>query len=264
MTGLTFHPGVAVGLAISALIALTAPLILAFLVHRRTGVSFKYFGLGAAVFLVAQIVLRFPWQIPLGLMVQKSASGALRNAFLVFSALTASLFEEVGRWLGYRWFIKRERSWRVGVMYGLGHGGIESILLVGLSIGGSLVLYILLARGVSFPIPPDRLEIIRRQFETLTPWNSLLGGIERLFAICLQISFSLLVLQAFLRNQLRWLGYALAFHFILDFAAIAAAKRAGPVFAEIVAGVFAALALVLIFRLRGVEDRHPPALPPST
>ncbi len=37
--------------------------------------------------------------------------------------------------------------------------------------------------GVAVGIPPDKLEIIRRQFETLTPWHSLLGGIERLFAI---------------------------------------------------------------------------------
>jgi uncharacterized membrane protein YhfC len=256
---LTFHPGIAVGLAISSLIALAAPLILAFLVHRRTGASFKYFGLGAAVFLVSQIVLRFPWQIPLGLVVQKSSSGTLRNAFLVFSALTAALFEEVGRWLGYRWFIKRERSWRVGVMYGIGHGGIESILLVGLSVAGSLVLYILLVRGVPVPIAPDKLDMIRLQFEALTPWHSLLGGIERLFAICLQVAFSLLVLQAFVRSQLRWLGYALVFHFAVDLAAIAAATRVGPVFAEIVAGVFAAGALMLIFRLREAESHAVPA-----
>jgi uncharacterized membrane protein YhfC len=129
-------------------------------------------------------------------------------------------------------------------------------------VAAGLAIYILLARGVSVPIPPDRLEMIRRQFEMLPAWHSLLGGIERLFALCLQIAFSLLVLQAFVRNQLRWLGYALAFHFAVDLAAIAAATRVGPVFAEIVAGVFAAGALVVIFRLREVDHRHAPA--PST
>jgi uncharacterized membrane protein YhfC len=144
-------------------------------------------------------------------------------------------------------------------MYGIGHGGIESILLVGLSVAGSLVLYILLVRGVPVPIPPDKLDMIRLQFEALTPWHSLLGGIERLFAICLQVAFSLLVLQAFVRSQLRWLGYALVFHFAVDLAAIAAATRVGPVFAEIVAGVFAAGALMLIFRLREAEGPAAPA-----
>jgi uncharacterized membrane protein YhfC len=264
VTDIPFHWGVAVGLAISALIALFAPVAAAFAVHRRTGASFRYFALGAAVFFVSQVVLRFPWQIPLSVYVQKNPSGALRNAFLVFSALTAGLFEEGGRWLGYRFFIKKERSWRVGVMYGLGHGGLESILLVGVTLAGSLVLYVCLTRGIPIPIGPDKLELLRHQFSGLTTARSLLGGIERLFALCLQVGFSLVVLQAFLRNQLRWLAYAIALHFIVDLAAVTAAMRVGPLFGEIVAGAFAAGFLVLIARLRRVDAAGPSPAPDAS
>ena len=142
MPDIPFKPGVAIGLAVSALIALGAPLAIAFVFRRRTGASFNYFAIGAAVFFVSQIILRLPWQIPLTKFVQgkTAADSALSYAFLAFSALTAGLFEETGRWLGYRFLIKKERSWRVGVMYGLGHGGIESILLVGINMAVLFVL----------------------------------------------------------------------------------------------------------------------------
>ena len=255
MTSIHFQLGVAAGLAISALIAIAAPFAVASVVHRRTGARFKYFALGAAVFLVSQVLLRLPWQLPLSAFVQKSTSGrgALIYAFLAFSALTAGLFEEVGRWLGYRFFIKEERSWRVGVMYGLGHGGLESVLLVGLNLGAVLVLYVLLSRGVSLPIPPAKLDLIRDHLSALTATRALAGGLERLFALCIQVALSLIVLQAFWRRNLRWLAYAVALHFVVDFVAVMAARLAGAFFGEVVVGAFAAAALVVIARLRNLE-----------
>ena len=146
-------------------------------------------------------------------------------------------------------------------MYGLGHGGIESILLVGLTVAGSLVLYVLLSRGFPVPIPADKLELVRKQFSDLTPGRSLLGGVERLFALCLQVGFSLLVMQAFRRNQLRWLGYAIALHFLVDLAAVMAAKQSGAILAEVVVGAFAVAVLVAIARLRGLEAAGPAPSP---
>ena len=113
----------------------------------------------------------------------EAADSALSYAFLAFSALTAGLFEETGRWLGYRFLIKKERSWRVGVMYGLGHGGIESILLIGINMAVLLVLYVALARGIQLPLPKDKLDVIVRVVSGLTPGQTLAGGIERLFRL---------------------------------------------------------------------------------
>jgi len=250
VTSIHFQLGVAVGLSISALIALAAPFAVAFAVHRRTGAPFKYFAIGAAVFLVSQVLLRLPWQLPLNAFVQKSTGGrgALIYAFIAFSALTAGIFEEVGRWLGYRFFIKEERSWRVGVMYGLGHGGIESVLLVGFNVGAVLVLYILLSQGVPLPIPAAKLDVIRDHFSTLTAMTALMGGVERIFALCIQVALSLIVLQAFWQRNLRWLAYAIALHFVVDFAAVMAARLAGALLGEVVVGAFAAAALVVIAR----------------
>jgi uncharacterized membrane protein YhfC len=121
--------GAAAGLALAGTICLVGPILLAVWWRRRTGAPFAAFRAGALVFFVAQVVLRFPWQIPLARRIQSHPELMLR--FLIFSALTAGIFEETGRWLGYRYLV-RERTPLTGVMMGLGHGGLESMLLVGI------------------------------------------------------------------------------------------------------------------------------------
>src|SRR5687768_15449301 len=64
--------------------------------------------------------------------------------WIVVLSFSAGLFEEGGRWLGYRWLFRpEERTWRPGIVYGLGHGGLESMVLIAglatLSLVGLLV-----------------------------------------------------------------------------------------------------------------------------
>src|SRR5436305_1835612 len=118
------------------------PLLLAIVAHRRLGVSWRYFGFGALIFFLFQIITRVPAvQVIQGLITpQLQASKALLIAWFVLLALTAGLFEEVGRYVGYRWFMGREeKTWRKAVMYGIGHAGLESMVLV----GGLLILTLL-------------------------------------------------------------------------------------------------------------------------
>lgn len=204
-------PSAAAGLALAAAICLVGPIAVAVWWRRRTGASFRAFGAGALVFFVAQIVLRFPWQIPLGRWVQ--AHHEWVTPFLLFSAFTAALFEEVGRWFGYRYLVP-ERTRRAAVMFGLGHGGLEAILLVGVSLGGLLVAWVMASRGMIAPGPA--LDAIGRQTATLGFWNVQLAVLERASAMALHVGLALIVLQVWLRGSLRWLILAIGIHFAVN------------------------------------------------
>src|SRR5690242_8696931 len=100
---------------------------------RRLGVGWRYFGYGALIFVLFQLVSRVPITLGIQALIapQLRASRAALIAWVAISALTAGLFEEIGRYVGYRWLMKRdEKTWAKGVMYGIGHGGIESMLFV--------------------------------------------------------------------------------------------------------------------------------------
>ncbi len=114
---------------LAVLIEIALPLVLAFVARRRLGVSWRYFGYGALIFFLFQLISRVPIvQLVQGLIQpQLAASFSLQVAWVAILSLTAGLCEEIGRYVGYRWLMRgEERTWSKALMYGLGHGGLES------------------------------------------------------------------------------------------------------------------------------------------
>lgn len=206
------------------------PLLLAFFISRRLKVGWRYFLYGALVFFVCQLILRVPAVQVIQTLItpQLKTSSALLWGWLFILALTAGLFEEVGRYLGYRIFMRNEeKTWNKAVMYGTGHGGIESILLVaGLGALTLVNLFLLPTLNLS-SLPADQQKQIVDQFAAIAAqpgWLPLLGAYERLCAIAFQIAMAVVVLQVFRRGQIRWLWIAVLAHFAFDFATIGVAQ----------------------------------------
>jgi uncharacterized membrane protein YhfC len=259
--------GFLISLGISTAFEILFPLALAFYVSRRLHVRWRYFWYGVAVFAAVQLFTRVPavYVIQQLIAPQLKSSQTFLWIWLFILALTAGLFEEVGRYFGYRIFMgKEEKTWSKGVMYGIGHGGLESIVLVGLLSAVSLVnILVIQSLGIT-NLPAAQQTALHDQFATLAAqpgWLPLLGGYERLCAIAFHIAMSIVVLQAFRRGHIRWLWYAVGLHFLFDFGAVAIAtglpKLASGLDATAVALItegwvtlFAALSLWLIFTLR--------------
>jgi uncharacterized membrane protein YhfC len=257
-----------ISLGIATMVEILLPLALALYVSRRLRVRWRYFWYGVAVFAAVQLFTRVPAVYVLNnvLASQLKESQALLWGWLFLLALTAALFEEVGRYFGYRVFMgKEEKTWPKGVMYGIGHGGVESIVLVGLLSSALSLVNIAVIQSLDISkLPATQQATLHDQFATLAAqpgWLPLLGGYERLCAIAFHIAMSVVVLQAFRRGRLRWLWYAIGLHFLFDFGAVALATGLPKLttglgateIALIVEGwatLFAVFSLWLIFALR--------------
>src|SRR5699024_12503314 len=68
--------------------------------------------------------------------------------YAIYASLAAGVFEEIGRFIGFRFLLKKFRSWKDGIAYGIGHGGIESMLVVGMIALSDIVLSFLIYFGV--------------------------------------------------------------------------------------------------------------------
>ncbi|HEX3345027.1 MAG TPA: YhfC family glutamic-type intramembrane protease [Polyangiaceae bacterium] len=235
---LHFQWSVAVALALAATASMVGPVLVALWWRRRSGAPMSVWGAGALVFVVSQCVLRLPWQIPLGIWMGPRIHGSrvLSFGWIAASALTAGVFEEVGRWGGYRWIVKKERSFRTGVMFGLGHGGIESMLLVGLTLFGTLATYTLVAVAPSvLKLPPETLEKLVTAMSALHPGDFTAAVVERVMALTFHVAASLLVLQCFVGGSKAWVVLAVLLHFLADFVAVGGAvelKSHGSLVAE--------------------------------
>lgn len=242
-----FDPAVATGLAVAAGACLIGPILAGLWWHRRTAAPLAAFGVGALVFFVSQVILRLPWQIPLGRWVQEHPKWLI--PFLLLSSLTAGLFEESGRWAGYRYLLRKERSLRIGVMLGLGHGALEAILLAGLPLAGLLVAWVMASRGM---LPSGRaLEAVRLQTSVLDTGKVLLAALERGSAMAAHVGLSLIVLQVWRRGGLRWLVMAIALHSAVNAVAaiLVLVLHLSPLIGELVLVVLALAVLITGWRL---------------
>jgi uncharacterized membrane protein YhfC len=250
-------------MAASVLFVVAYPLALAVIAHRRLHVGWRYLAYGATVFFIFQLATRVPAVqfIQSAIGEQLKASQTLMWTWLVVLALTAGLFEEVGRYIGYRVFMRREeKTWSKAIMYGLGHGGLESIVLVGgLTLIGLVNLWSIASGGLT-QLPEDQRALAAQQIATLNAqpgWAALLSAWERLWTVPIQVAFSVIVLQVFRRGRLIWLLWAILGHAFVDLVAVGLQQVLGPGFGsslviEGVVAVFGLTAVWIIWRLRDV------------
>jgi len=171
----------------------------------------------------------------------------------IFLGLSAGLWEEITRYAAYRWWAKDARSWEKSLVLGAGWGGIEATLL------GILVLVTYFSMIVASNLdlvsllPAEQFETAQAQVQNYwsIPWHlSLLGSAERLFTIVFHLSASVLVLQVFIRRQIRWLWIAVFWHAWLDAVAVYSANLWGPYMAEFILAGFTLANLGIIFGFR--------------
>ncbi|HLY31178.1 MAG TPA: YhfC family glutamic-type intramembrane protease, partial [Ktedonobacterales bacterium] len=188
----------------------------------------------ALIFFVFQVITRVPAVDILGIVLRPTLRQSLvaQWTWLVALALTAGLFEEVGRYVGYRLLMGREeKTWSKAVMYGIGHGGLESMLLVGGQIALSLLnitVSLLLVNPSTLPAAQRQTVVSQFQAVAAEPgWLPLLGGWERLWTLPVHVALSVIVLQVFRRKNLNWLWLAIGAHAAFDFVTVAILQLLG-------------------------------------
>jgi uncharacterized membrane protein YhfC len=267
---LALNPGFVIATAFSIVFVIVYPIVLAIAAHRQLRVGWRYVGYGAIVFFVFQLVTRVPavQLIQAAIGPQFKASPVLMWTWLVVLALSAGIFEEVGRYVGYRLFMRGEdKTWSKAVMFGIGHGGLESVLLVGGLMVLALVSLWAAANGGLNQLPDDQRAVATQQLQTLNAqpgWAALFGAWERLWTVPIQIAFSVIVLQVFRRGKLVWLLWAILGHAFVDLVAVGLQQILGPgltssLLIEAVVAIFGLMALWIIWSLR-----DPPVQPVSS
>lgn len=258
---------------LNPLLMLALPIALGLFLARRLRLPWRLFFIGAATFILSQVV-----HIPLNLgLDQLFTLGVLPRppeayrilVSAVLLGLTAGLCEEIARYAVYRWWIKSARTWRQGLMFGAGHGGIEA-MITGLLAGlGAVNIVVLSNTDLStLPITPDQLTEIERQMAAALsyPWYfPLLGALERVFAMTFHLAAALMVLQVFRRRNLLWLLAAILWHttlnavavYVLRTASAAQGEVAGALWSEAALGALALGSLGIILALRSGEPFAP-------
>lgn len=164
-------------------------------------------------------------------IVLRSAAAQNRVFYVVYAVLMAGIFEESARFIAYHLLKKKFTGITVSaaLAYGVGHGGIEAILLAGLAMINNIVASVMINTGrietILAGLEGATLEQATAQFASLATIASpqfLIGGIERIFALGAQLALSVLVFYAvFGAKRRQWLyPLAIAIHALFDIPAV--------------------------------------------
>lgn len=187
-------------ISISIFISVILPIIAAVYLNRKFKALFKAVFTGALIFIVFQPLTRI--QILRYLQTTNWFSyNVVVNPWIISLAagVSAGVFENIGRLIGFKFLLKNKLEWKNGIAYGIGHGGIEAIIFAGVPFVNLVIGY------------------IKNEVSNLgSPALYLVGGIERLSAMTFHIAASLMVLYAVRNKKYIYLLYAILIHSVMD------------------------------------------------
>lgn len=137
-------------------------------------------------------------------------------AYTVYGCLTAGVFEETARFVALKYLCKKDPCLANGLCYGIGHGAVEALYVVGSTLLGQLSLMIMINAGSTADLlanyTEDQIPLVEAQLDALCATDSglfLASGVERVAAICFHIALSLVIWMVVTKKLPLW-GYPVA------------------------------------------------------
>ena len=225
-----------VSLVFGAALSIILPLAAALIWKFRKNEKISTFLAGAATFLTFALILEKTIQnalvFPTEMGLPDHAVSRFLNARPILWAFVIALFpgvfEETGRLVAFKTVLKKRKNRETSISHGIGHGGTESIVLVGFSYI-SYISYAMLINTGEFQTlidqtaaqsqsQADALTTLAGQIASLTTANVAASLAERFFSIVFHIGASIIVFYA-CKNKGRFKLYPLAIilHTAMDF-----------------------------------------------
>lgn len=170
------------GTIFTILIAIGLPITLLIVLKKKTGKGLLAAFVGAVCFVLSALVLE---QLLHSFVFSLVPAIRLMPAlYVTYGCLAAGLFEETARLIGLKLLCRKDKSAAIGFGYGIGHGGVEAILVVGV-----LSVLNLAAMLGAQDLPAAQIA----QINTAPKYVFFMAGGERIFAIALHLALSMLI-----------------------------------------------------------------------
>lgn len=245
-----------IGMSFSLLVSLLLTLGLFLFLRMRLGLKVIPTLVGTAAFFIFVFVLESALH---SIVLKRAPDGSVEMMkqpfmFVLYAALAAGVFEETARFLSFHLLKRKYNGFSTAISYGIGHGGIEVLLLVTLSMVSNIFISVTVNAGMaeSLGSTPEILNAVNTLIET-APGLFFVSGVERIPAVVVQISLSVLVWHSVNTKGRVWLyPAAIGLHALVD--VVPAMYQCGVITSilvvEIVLVVVATLVALITIRTR--------------
>lgn len=200
------------------------PITLLIVIRKKYNASVLAFFVGCGIWFVFAMVFE---QIFHTVVLMSPLGGAIQgNIWLygLYGGLAAGVFEETGRLFAMKIILKKEYDNPYNsIMYGAGHGGFEAFFILGTGMLNNLIYSVLINMGqtniLTAPLNDEQRAVVDSAIDALIntkPYMFLVGDFERISAVILHISLSVLVWTAVVNCRKLYFPLAIFIHFLVD------------------------------------------------
>lgn len=212
------------------LVVVLVPLMTSRWWRKKTEASYGVFFFGALTFFIAVFVLETPCSALLMVMTPLKNLKDMPILLGIYAGLMAGLFEETGRFLLFRSFRKKNVANHDAnaIMAGLGHGGCEAVLILGMTLVGNIVMLLTLRPEMFAELPQEQAQTLKEAYHLVangSVMEFLPGLVERFIAIGLHVNFAILVWGAVIKGRAWLYPLAIIIHAFVNFIAVVAMAR---------------------------------------
>lgn len=248
-------------MVIQGILAIGVPVFCFIYFKKKHHISWKPVLVGVLIFVLFANVLE-PLLHQYILETNTPTKVLFQNPYLyaIYGGLAAGIFEETGRYMGFYFLLKKYRDWKDGVAYGIGHGGIEAILIGGMASVSLIANTYLLNTGELDSLiqsksgnTAENLLAVKDQLVNTPAFMYFVSGLERAFAFTHHLAFSLIVLYGIRIHKIQFLFYAILAHALIDFVAgLYQAFQFNFFIVESFNGIVAILAVIFIIKSKSL------------
>lgn len=208
---------------VSAILSIGIPILLVVLCARRHRATLRAVFTGAICFVVGAMILEgLLHRLVLTVLIPDLPLHPV--AYILYGCLAAGVFEETSRLVGLLLLSRRDTSPVIGFAYGVGHGGVEAVLIGGLSAVNNIATIVMVNSGQTDTLlngfSGDTLALALEQLEQLAQTPSplfLASGLERMVTLAFHIALSMLIWMVSVRRIPLWgFGIAILLHAAID------------------------------------------------
>lgn len=210
------------GMVVSLIISFGTPIALCIIARKKLNAKLRPVLIGVVVFIVFVTILE---SIMHNVVLTVTGDLLTGNVWLyaLYGGLAAGLFEETGRYIAMKYYMKKTLTKQNSIMYGIGHGGIEAILVAGMAAISNISIAFMINSGkiesLLIGLDDTMKNTTMEQLSvlwTLPSYQFYMSGLERISAIILHIALSYLVYRAVKYQKMQFYFLAFGIHFLVD------------------------------------------------
>lgn len=209
-----------IAIIIALLITIGLPIAFAIWLNKKHHLPWRNFSYGALAYFLNQAIVSLIFTGILGLVGKDNISlsdQTLPVLQIILSVLLAAVIGVLIRWLGMKYINEDLKNLKAAYGIGVGFGGIESIMLVGVPL---LATFIPMIRNMNIDpqtttLSPEMIIQIEELWR-VSPVVPLAGTLERVAAFVMHITVTVLIYQIFKRKNKLWLAVAMGLEVLIN------------------------------------------------